>query len=107
MKKLFITLSIFAISVCGFSQMKFETISSNVNVNSIVAFSKGEIIDSTQATCTARFGIVGNPYTKGESFTAYAVIKMTLKGDARVSDFQKEAWVVAEAYRIKKYPDIK
>lgn len=115
MKKLFstlfllggLTLSFFAFKPAS-TPMQFETISSDINVGSIVSYSKnGKTIDSTTANTVARFGVIGNPYTKGEMFTAYAVIKMTIKGDARVSDFQAQAQVVAEAYRKKNYPDVK
>ena len=107
MKKTILFLALSVISFCGFSQMKFETVSASVNASSLVAYTTGTIVDSTTATCVGRFGVVGNPYTKGEMFTAYAVLKMTLKGDARVSDFQKQALIVADAYRVKNYPDIK
>jgi hypothetical protein len=114
MKKLLTTLAFFGMITASFfafkpaaTPMAFETVSATVNPSSIIAYTTGTTVDSTSASVIARFGVVGNPYTKGEMFTAYAVIKMTLNGDARVSDFQVQAQVAADAYRAKNYPNIK
>ena len=93
----------------GFSQtIKFETYNVVVNTSSLKTYeNQSGGIDSTTAQITAYFGIVGNPYAKSnEDFTKYILLNITLKGDARVSDFAKQAFVVAEAYRKKYFPDI-
>lgn len=110
-KSIIITLALIAISLIGFSQsVSFYTYKADVNTGSLTPYinSKTGAVDSTSAEIRAWFAISGNDYTKGDNdFTKFVSIPITIKGDARVSDFINTAQKVAEAYREKHYPDIK